>query len=155
MVKYVNAKQVAAVAALALLTACSGTKSTKVAELTKQDKYMDCTTLQLEMTEAEFLRDRAERNRGLSISNVMMPLGYASTYMSSSEAVEAASGRIEYLSRLYEIKGCANQHYAAATPAYGAPEGAMAAPAGVMYQPMSYAAPQQGAMPARPQPYSY
>ena len=105
------AKIMIGIASLLMVSACAGTKSTKVAELTRQDKHMDCTTLQLEMTEAEFLRDKAERNRGMSLKNIVMPLGYPSTYFSAEGAVDAASTRLDYLTRLYEIKGCANQNY--------------------------------------------
>lgn len=131
-----------ATAVLSLTAACSGTKSTTVAELTEYDKHMNCTELQLEITEASFLRDKAERNRGLSIKNVVMPLSYPSTYMSSGNAVDAASNRIEYLSRLSEVKGCnAQQQYASA-------EGQVTPPPAAYGQPMpqyapQYAAPQQ------------
>lgn len=110
----------AAILALCALSACSGTKSTSVAELTKHDKHMGCTDLELEITEATFLRDKAERNRGLSFRNIIMPLSYPSTYMSASDAVSAASNRIDYLSRLYAVKGCdaQQQQYAAAEAGY-------------------------------------
>lgn len=138
-----------------LLSACSSTKSESVQELTKYDKRMGCTELELEMTEAEFFRDRAERNRGLSVRNVIMPLGYASTYMSADKAVEAANGRVAYLSRLYEVKGCAAQQQHMAQAQYGEgvqpvamvsayPAGAgMAYPAGsgMAYPAMRYDAP--------------
>lgn len=110
-----------ATAALTMTAACSGTKSTTVTELTQYDKHMSCTELQLEITEAQFLRDKAERNRGLSVKNVVMPLSYPSTYMSAGNAVEAAGNRIEYLSRLSEIKGCNGQQQYAAADGFAAP----------------------------------
>src|SRR5688500_12938548 len=111
----------AAILALYALSACAGTKSTSVAELTKHDKHMSCTDLELEITEATFLRDKAERNRGLSFRNVIMPLSYPSTYLSASDAVQSAANRIDYLSRLYAVKGCdaQQQQYAAAEVGYG------------------------------------
>lgn len=102
------------VAALAALAACSGTKSHSVVELTQYDKHMDCTELQLEITEAKFLHDKAEKNRGLSVRNVLMPLSYPSTYISAGNAVDASNGRIDYLTRLHEVKGCGNQRQASA-----------------------------------------
>lgn len=117
----------AAFIAICTLSACSGTRSTSVAELTKNDKYMSCTDLELEITEATFLRDKAERNRSLSFRNIIMPLSYPSTYLSASDAVSSASNRIDYLSRLYAVKGCdaQQQQYAAAEAGYGgyAPQG--------------------------------
>lgn len=113
----------------ALLSACSGTKSNAVVELTKYDKHMDCSELQLEMTEARFLMEKAEKNRGLSVKNVLMPLSYPSTYFSADSAVEASTTRIDYLSRLYEIKGCENQRQASNTD-YRQQGGAYAAPVG-------------------------
>ena len=146
----------AGMAALMMTAACSGTKSATVTELTQYDKHMNCTELELDIVEATFLRDKAERNRGLSVRNVVMPLSYPSTYMSAGSAVEAANNRIEYLSRLSEVKGCnAQQQYAymEAEPDMGfaqpMPQGA--------YQQMRYAAPPpspQGYGPARPS-YGY
>lgn len=163
-----TAKVLTATAALALLAACSGTKSTEVVELTKYDKHMSCPELQVEITEATFLRDKALRNRGLSVKNVVMPLSYPSTYMSSSNAEESASNRIEYLTRLHEIKGCAaaQGQYASADPmGYGMADPMMQQPAAapVGYQqpvgyaqqpvqmqqmPRGYGAPQQYARPS-------
>lgn len=108
---------------LAAMTACSGTKSSSVVEITQNDKHLSCTDMQLEITEAKFLADRAEKNRGASFKNILMPLSYPSTYMSADNAVEASNSRIEYLNRLYEVKGCNNQRQASAdtgTGGYGA-----------------------------------
>lgn len=150
---------VAGIAALMLTAACSGTKSTTVTELTQYDKQMNCTELELDIAEATFLRDKAERNRGLSFRNVVMPLSYPSTYMSSGDAIQAASNRIEYLSRLSEIKGCnARQQYAAMgmEQGYGQPMPQGVHPqmqyAAPMPEPAGYAAP--GHYPARPS-YGY
>lgn len=100
------------------LTACSGTRSESVVELTQNDKYMDCTELQLEITEAKFLMDKAEKNRGASIKNILMPLSYPSTFFSAGDAIDASSGRIDYLKRLSEIKGCNNQRQASVGSGY-------------------------------------
>lgn len=114
-----SSKILSGIAALMLITACTGTKSTTVAELTKYDKHMSCSELQMDITEATFLREKAERNRGLSFKNVVMPLSYPSTYMSADGAIEAATNRIDYLSRLHEIKGCEAQgQYASADMGY-------------------------------------
>lgn len=132
-------------AAVFTLSACSGTKSTTVTELTQYDKHMSCPELQLEITEASFLRDKAARNRGLSVKNVVMPLSYPATYMNAGSAMEAADNRIEYLSRLTEIKGCnAQQQYASmeAPAGYGQPMPPQAMQQQGMYQQMRYAAPQ-------------
>jgi hypothetical protein len=156
---HTNSKMMIALSALMMTAACSGTQSTTIAEMNQYDKHMTCTELQLEITEASFLRDKAESNRGFSIKHVVMPLSYPSTYMSADKAVESTSNRIEYLSRLSEIKGCSGdqqQQYASAAPmmqggyapqpmqyapqpAYGQP------PQQGGYQQMQYAAqPQQG-----------
>lgn len=102
-------------ASLIALAACGGTKSSSVVELTQYDKHLDCTELQLEITEAKFLKDKAEKNRGLSVKNVLMPLSYPSTYFSAGDAIETTTARIDYLSRLHEVKGCTNQRQASAS----------------------------------------
>lgn len=133
---------------LMMASGCSSTKSEAVQELTRNDKRMGCTELELEMTEAEFFRDRAERNRGMSFRNVVMPLGYPSTYLSADKAIESANGRLEYLTRLHEVKGCGNQqqHMASAEMARGYEPAAYPMPyqgaaQGMNYQPMRYEMP--------------
>lgn len=116
-------KILSGIAALMLMTACSGTRSTSVADLTKNDKHMSCAELQVDITEATFLREKAERNRGLSFKNVVMPLSYPSTYLSAEGAVDAANNRIGYLTRLHEIKGCAAQGQYASADMGSAPMG--------------------------------
>ena len=58
------------------------------------------------MNEAEFYRQMAYKNKGPKIKNVLMPLGYISTYMDSGEAIDAANARVNYLDRIYEIMNC-------------------------------------------------
>ncbi len=112
----------AAVTALVLLSACSGTSSTRVAEMTAQDKEMDCERLQIEIAEAEFLKARAEKNRGPRLKHIVMPLSYPSTYMSASKAEDSADTRMAYLSRLYEVKSCEHkQQYVQQAPANTVP----------------------------------
>lgn len=108
-------KTVLCAASLMALAACSGTKSSSVVELSQYDKHLDCTELQLEITEAKFLQDKAEKNRGLSVKNVLMPLSYPSTYFSAGDAIETTTARIDYLNRLHEVKGCSNQRQASAS----------------------------------------
>lgn len=154
---YTMAKLAAGTAAVLLLAACGTTKSETVVELTKSDKHMDCTQLQLEITEAEFFRQKAERNRGLSLKNVVMPLGYPSTYLSANKAVDAATGRVAYLTKLYEVKGCGSQQMAGGYDAmgYGGYDQQGGGHAGVAYQQPQYQQqpPQYQQRPA--QPYAY
>lgn len=113
-----NIKSLAAgLAAIALLSACSGTRSYAVDEITSQDKYMSCTNLQLEMTEAKFMREKAERNKSFGLDAIFSPLSYPSTLISANKAESAADNRIAYLQKLYALKNCNNQQYADAAPA--------------------------------------
>lgn len=153
-------KLAAGTVAVLMLAACGATKSETVVELTKSDKHMDCTQLQLEITEAEFFRQKAERNRGLSLKNVVMPLGYPSTYLSANKAVDAATGRVAYLTKLYEVKGCGSQQMAGGYDdmAYGGYD--QQGSAGVAYQPAYQQQPQYGQPPQYQQqrpvrPYAY
>lgn len=91
-----------------LTTACSGTKSQSVSSLQKRDKNLSCKEIMLEQNEAAFYRKTAENNKGPSVKNVMMPLGYISTFVSAENAIEAANSRIDYLNRIYDILDCDN-----------------------------------------------
>ena len=48
----------------------------------------------------------AEKNKGPRLTNMLMPLGYISTYMDAEEAIGAASARVDYLDRIYQIMEC-------------------------------------------------
>lgn len=91
-----------------LATACSGVNSASVAPLQKKDKVLSCKEIMLEQNEAAFYRKTAEKNKGPSFKNVMMPLGYISTYVEAEKAIEASDSRIEYLNRIYDILDCDN-----------------------------------------------
>ncbi len=91
-----------------MLTACAGVSSEKVASLQKKDKMLNCKEIMLEQNEAEFYRKTAEKNKGPSIRNVVMPLGYISTFVDAQKAIEAADSRVEYLNRIYDILDCDN-----------------------------------------------
>ena len=91
-----------------LLTACGSTESRVVQSVQKQDKQLSCTDIMLEINEAEYWHDKANKNRGLSLRNVLHPLGYGSTYMSAADAMDAAETRVDYLKRVYDIRHCAD-----------------------------------------------
>jgi len=92
---------------MCVLVGCSAEDpSTKVKPMQRKDKRLSCKEILLEMNEAEFYRQMAYKNKGPKIKNVLMPLGYISTYMDSEEAIDAANARVSYLDRIYEIMNC-------------------------------------------------
>lgn len=95
-------------AAAVLLSACASTDSQIVSVMQKKDKVLTCKEIMLEMNEAEFYRKAAEDNKGPKLKNLVMPLGYVSTYVKAENAIDASSARIEYLNRVYEIQDCDN-----------------------------------------------
>lgn len=99
-------KIIAIVSGLLLVTACEGDKSPKVQALQKKDKNLSCSEVMLEMNEAEFYRRTAEKNKNPKVKNVLMPLGYVSTYIDAEDAIQSADERIDYLNRIYEILDC-------------------------------------------------
>ncbi len=102
-------RKIIALGALSVMVAaCGGVEeaSTKVKSLQKSDKNLSCREILLEMNEAEFYDKMAHKNRGVKLKNVLMPLGYISTYMDSEEAINDAKARVEYLDKIYEIMHC-------------------------------------------------
>lgn len=93
-----------------VIVACGGVSSDeaspKVKSLQKNDKNLSCREILLEMNEAQFYNKMAHKNRGVKLKNVLMPLGYISTYMDSEDAIGAAQARVEYLDKIYEIMHC-------------------------------------------------
>jgi hypothetical protein len=92
-----------------VLASCGSDESTKITALQKKDKNLSCKEILLEMNEAEFYRDTAHKNRGPKLKNILMPLGYVSTYMNAGEAIDAAEARVTYLDRIYQILRCEEQ----------------------------------------------
>jgi len=89
------------------VAACSGDKSPKVAAvMQKNDKYMNCSEVKLEMNEAEFYDKTARKNEGFHAKYLLMPLGYVSTYMNAEDARQASKERVEYLQSIYDILEC-------------------------------------------------
>ena len=88
------------------LSACAGDSSTTVRTMQRKDKQLSCREVLLEMNEAEFHKKTAEKNQGPKLKNVLMPLGYISTYMNAEEAIGAANARVSYLDKIYEIMAC-------------------------------------------------
>lgn len=94
----------------AFLASCSTAEySTKVKSMQRKDKTLSCSEVLLEMNEADFYRKTALKNRGPKLKNILMPLGYISTYMNSEEAVNAADARVAYLDQIYEILRCSEK----------------------------------------------
>jgi len=90
-----------------MLSACGGgDPSPTVKAMQRKDKSLSCKEVLLEMNEADFYKQTAYKNKGPKLKNVLMPLGYVSTYMNAEEAIGAADARIAYLDRIYEILRC-------------------------------------------------
>lgn len=88
------------------LAGCGGKTSPKAPPVTTYDKNLSCDEIKLEMNDTFYLKRMAEENKGLNMRNVLWPFGYPSTYMSAEEAIETADRRLDYLSTVYETKGC-------------------------------------------------
>lgn len=105
-----RSKAVIALFSLVLLVSCGGVdESKKIDAMQRSDKHLSCKEILLEMNEAEFYRKMAQKNRGPKLKNVLMPLGYISTYMSAEEAIEASDARVAYLDQIYEIMRCSER----------------------------------------------
>lgn len=137
------------------ISACAGKQSPTVVSMQKKDKFLSCKEILLEINEAEFYRRTAQNNKNPGVSNILMPLGYISTYVNAEEAIKAANARADYLNRVYEILDCEDpgsaSHAAMASHTQERPAAPMhaAAPAPSYQQAPHYAAPQQQ------QPYYY
>ncbi len=89
-----------------LISCNNSTESTRIKSLQKKDKRLSCKEVLLEINEANFYKKMAYRNKGPKLKNILMPLGYISTYMSADEAIGAAEARVDYLDQIYEIMKC-------------------------------------------------
>ena len=69
------------------VSACAGDRSTKVSVMQKKDKNLSCREIQLEQNEVEFYRKTAQKNKNPKLKNLLMPLGYISTYVDAEDAI--------------------------------------------------------------------
>lgn len=100
-----------AVALCASLTACQQKQPRRPATITTVDKELSCQDLQLEMNDAEYIRQMAIQNKGLNTRNILWPFGMPTTYMNAAEAEESANARLAYLQKVYMIKECKQPLY--------------------------------------------
>ncbi len=88
-----------------ILSSC-GEESVKVEPMKKTDRDFSCSDIMLEINDAEFYKKQAQEKKSIGVKSIVMPLGYIDTYMDADEAIIAAQSRKEYLTRVFEIKGC-------------------------------------------------
>lgn len=138
------------------VTACGGKhEMVKVEAMQGKDKRLSCEDILLEMNEADFHRQVAHKNKGPKLKNILLPLGYISTYMDAEEAITAAEARVSYLDQIYSIMRCEDQDFQSVQSPQ--PQADMAGYSGYssgyyampyqQYQPMPVAAPQPQPMP--------
>ena len=99
-------KKISLLLLLSLITACESAPSSQVQAMQKKDKQLTCKEVLLEMNEAQFYQKMAQKNKSPNLKNILMPLGYISTYMSAEDAIQTASARVEYLDKIYNIMDC-------------------------------------------------
>lgn len=92
--------------ALVALAACGTRSETGKPAMTRNDKRLSCEDLLLEINDAKFLHDQAEKNKGLNFKNVIWPVGYPETYSSAEEAISNTTARVQYLQNIFNIKKC-------------------------------------------------
>ncbi len=93
------------------LVVVGGCASPEVVEVTRpQDGKLSCAELEHEMEEAEGYRRAAEKEKGVTGTNVaaaiFFPLAIAGTYSNIGDAVDAANERKRHLLDIYNEKDC-------------------------------------------------
>jgi hypothetical protein len=96
---------------LAAVTALTGCASPHVVETSRtSDANLSCIQLDVEMKEADRFKTDAQKEKGMTGTNVAAVLFFwpamIGTYANANEAIEAANTRKANLMRLYEKKGC-------------------------------------------------
>lgn len=104
-------RHIASTVFLAAVAALVGCASPHVVETTRtSDANLSCTQLDIEMKEADRFKTDAQREKGMTGTNVAAVLFFwpamIGTYANANEAIEAANTRKTNLMRLYEKKGC-------------------------------------------------
>lgn len=104
-------RHISALLALAAVAAITGCASPHVVETTRtSDANLNCSQIDAEMKEADRFRSDAQKEKGMTGTNVAAVLFFwpamIGTYANANEAIEAANTRKANLMRMYEKKGC-------------------------------------------------
>jgi hypothetical protein len=101
------------IAILALGLLLMGCASPTVVERERPEDYrLTCVELEREMRDADDFREKAQRERGVTGTNVAAAVFFwpaiVGTYANVEEATRAAEDRKKHLMNIYRDKGCAN-----------------------------------------------
>ena len=88
------------------LVSCTCTNPLIVSEIQKSDKKLTCKDVILEINESEHYRELAKREEGIGIGEALMPICWASSFLSATRAAKAAETRIAYLGHIYDVMDC-------------------------------------------------
>jgi len=94
-----------------LLSGCATPHVVKTMQM--GDQNMTCSQLELEMSEVDRFRTEAQKEKGMTGTNVAAALFFwpaiLGTYSNSNEAIAAADARNRNLMNIYSQKNCSNQ----------------------------------------------
>jgi len=92
----------------AILAGCA--TPTVVEREQPKDSRLDCRGLEREMADAEAFRKKAQKEKGVTGTNVAAAIFFwpamLGTYANAEEAIDAAEERKLHLMKIYEDKGC-------------------------------------------------
>lgn len=110
--------KVLSVVSLTTTLALSGCATPHVVETTKTtDPLLNCNQIELEMAEADRFRSEAQKEKGVTGTNVAAVLFFwpamFGTYSNANDAMKAADQRKANLANLYSSKKCSDRATAA------------------------------------------
>jgi len=94
------------IACMTVLVSCNCSPPLRVTSIQKGDKRLTCKDIILEINEAEHYRTQAIDERGIGISEALLPACWASGFVNGAQAKKAADARIEYLGNIYDLLDC-------------------------------------------------
>ncbi len=99
-------KNVAAIGIFMIISACTCTTPIVITEIQKTDKKLSCKDVILEINEAEHYKGLAKAEQGIGAGEALMPVCWYTSFVDANKASKAASRRIEYLGRIYDVMDC-------------------------------------------------
>ena len=106
-----NPRSSIVIAVSILLSGCATPHVVKTTQM--EDQNMTCNQLELEISEADRFRAEAQKEKGVTGTNVAAAIlfwpGLIATHLNSNEAVAAADIRNRNLMNIYNQKNCSSQ----------------------------------------------
>lgn len=108
-------KYIFVVCVLLGVVSCNCNPPPEIKSIQASDKSLTCKDIIMEINEAEFYRQEGRKAQGIEFQEALVPMCWLGGYLEGRSAIDAADGRINYLSHIYDLLECGGRSYNASS----------------------------------------